>query len=251
VFNRAVFLERVRDRPSPPSHSDELSPSYNPVLSLRQARKQTWSVRCMTVVHRTDHVPNAGHFRIAVAFALVLLATLGPAQPATATDPWRPLHRPLDLPRLAPGDPCPVSPIDQRVDWDRINIFGGSGIGPGPVYPGLGSSGGHLTTRPDPSHGSWFGTKVFWYVKPAYRGPVLIRGGRLDGAGSLRFSDSGRDRHSPELRIKRNVETSWDGHPPGSRGEPSGVLIPASGCYGAQIDGFRFSRPVIFTASTP
>ena len=28
----------------------------------------------------------------------------------------------------------------------------------------------------------WLRTKVFWYVKPSYRGRVLIRGRRLDAA---------------------------------------------------------------------
>lgn len=159
----------------------------------------------------------------------------------------RELHRPLDLPRLAAGDACPVSPIDQRVDWEGANIFGGSGIGRGPVYPGLGSSGGHLTTTRGPIDGSWFGAKVFWYAKPSYRGRVLIRGRRLDGPESLRFVDDGA--RSRELRIKRKSDISWQGQPPGSRGEPSSVLIRASGCYGVQIDGTRCT--VIFAASTP
>lgn len=35
---------------------------------------------------------------------------------------------------------------------------------------------------------AWSGNKVLWIVAPAYRGPVLIRGGRLDGPGALRFN---------------------------------------------------------------
>jgi hypothetical protein len=141
-----------------------------------------------------------------------------------------------------------VSPVDRRVDWTRINIFGGSGIGRGPVYPGLGSSGGAFTTTTAHSFGGWFGGKLFWYVKPSYRGRVLIRGRRLDGPGSLRFNGGRRPR---ELRIKRNATVSWEGQPAGSRGVPSIVRIHASGCYGVQIDGTTFSRTVIFTASTP
>lgn len=172
------------------------------------------------------------------------------AQPANATGPWRKLHRPLDLPQLLAGDACPVSPIDQRVDWESANIFGGSGIGRGPVYPGLGADPtGHVTTTRGPIDGSWFGGKLFWYVKPSYRGRVLIRGRRLDGRESLRFVDDGR--RSRELRIKRKSDISWHGQPPGSRGEPSYLVIRASGCYGVQMDGTRFSRTVVFTASTP
>jgi hypothetical protein len=183
-----------------------------------------------------------------VALALALLPALGLVQPANAADPWRKLHRPLHLPRLAPGDACPVSPVDQRVDWESVNAFG-DGIGPGPVYPGLGDE-GHLTTE---GSGPWFGTKVFWYVKPSYPRRVLIRGRRLDGPGKARFHDSGRShgRLLPDLRITRNDSVSWEGQPRGSRGVPSGVFIRAPGCYGVQIDGTRFSRTVVFTASTP
>ncbi|MGI8729029.1 MAG: hypothetical protein ACR2LK_03410 [Solirubrobacteraceae bacterium] len=164
------------------------------------------------------------------------------------TDPWRKLHRPLGLPQLAAGDACPVSSIDRRVDWKSVNIFGGSGIGRGPVYPGLGSSGGHLATMRRASDGPWFGGKLFWYVKPGYRGRVLIRGHRLDGPGWLRFNGGRRSR---ELRIGRDQTVSWAGQPPGSRGVPSIVRIRASGCYGVQVDGASLSRTVVFTASTP
>ncbi len=183
---------------------------------------------------------------------MVLLPVLGLVQPADAKTGWRKLHRPLDLPPRAAGEACPVSPVDPRVDWETINIFGGSGIGPGPVYPGLGYSGGHLTTTGVTPDG-WFGTKVFWYVAPRYRGRALVRGRRLDGPGLVHF---GRGRHTAglprELHITRHEIGSWTGQPPpGSRGVPSFVYVRASGCYGVQIDGTRFSRTVVFTASTP
>jgi len=131
--------------------------------------------------------------------------------------------------------------------WRRANIFGGSGIGPGPVYPGLGSSSGLLwATRDEQYGGPWFGEKVFWYVLPSYRGPALIRGRRLDGAGMVGFN--GAKTPERELRIERGQTVTWDGQPPGSRGVPSGVRVLAPGCYGVQIDGTTFSRIVVFTA---
>ena len=45
----------------------------------------------------------------------------------------------------------------------------------------------------------WLRSKLFWYVKPSYRGRVLIRGRRLDAPGSLRF---GEQRLSRQLRIR-------------------------------------------------
>jgi hypothetical protein len=59
----------------------------------------------------------------------------------------------------------------------------------GPVYPGLGGSGGMLYATPDVQYGGpWAGGKVFLYVRPSYRGRVLIRGRRLDGPQWPRFN---------------------------------------------------------------
>lgn len=73
--------------------------------------------------------------------------------------------------------------------WGRIHIFGASGIGPGPVYPGLGATSGLLNAVKDTQYGGpWQGQKVFWYIAPSYRGRVLIRARRLDGPGWLGFN---------------------------------------------------------------
>jgi hypothetical protein len=67
---------------------------------------------------------------VAVALGATTLVSAG----AAADPPWSKLRRPLHLPRLAPGRVCPVSRIDRRVDWERSNIFGGSGIGRGTSF---------------------------------------------------------------------------------------------------------------------
>ena len=178
-----------------------------------------------------------------VACAVAALALVGPL--GASPTPWTKLHRQLHLPRLAPGAACPISRIDRRIDWKRINIFGDSGIGRGPVYPGLGSSGGRLTATRDVQYGGpWAGGKLFWYVRPSYRGRVLLRGRRLDRPQWLGFN--GRRVPALELRIEPLETVSWDGQPTGSRGIPSGVRVRASGCYGVQIDGTTFSRVVVF-----
>lgn len=160
---------------------------------------------------------------------------------------WQDLHRPLHLSALASGEACPVSSVDQRIDWLALHIFGDAGIGSGPVYPGLGPD-SHLNTFGEGVNG-WFGTKVFWYARPRYRGPVLIRGRRLDGTDRLRFTAQGS--RSSELRMPVGKSVQWPGQPPKARGKPSGVSIRASGCYGVQIDGTSFSRVVVFSASLP
>jgi hypothetical protein len=141
-----------------------------------------------------------------------------------------------------------VSPVDRRVDWGRAHIFGGSGVGPGPAYPGLGFEHGHVLVGRDRQHGGpWYGEKVFWYVRPSYRGPVLIRGRRLDGPQLLGFN--GGKQPERELRIPTGATVSWQGQPTGSRGVPSAVRIRRAGCYGIQIDGTSFSRTIVVRAT--
>ena len=80
---------------------------------------------------------------------------------------------------------------------------------------------------------------------------AVVRGRRLDSLGRVRF-EGGSALRPRELRIRGREVRSWSGHrPDGSRGVPSGVSVRASGCYGVQIDGTRFSRAVVFTATTP
>jgi hypothetical protein len=178
-----------------------------------------------------------------VIAVLVCAGVLLFAGSAEAAGPWKALERPLDFPAVQAGGLCPVSTIDTRVDWDEINTFG-HGIGRGPVYPGMGPD-ATLALR---SVGTaWLRTKVFWYVKPSYRGRVLIRGRRLDARGSLRF---GEERLARQLRIRPGQTVTWAGQPDGSRGVPSIVRAVSAGCYGVQIDGTSFSRTVIFRVTT-
>ena len=171
--------------------------------------------------------------------ALLLLAlSLFAAPSVGATEPWANLRRPLHIPHLAAGSKCPVSKVNPR-------DFGGAGIGQGPVDPGLAAHSGLLMATRDKQYGGpWFGDKVFWYVQPTYRGPVLIRGRRLDGPQIVRFN--GQKRPPAELRIEAGETVTWQGQPPGSRGIASTVRVIAPGCYGFQIDGTTFSRVVIF-----
>jgi hypothetical protein len=183
-----------------------------------------------------------------VTVRLALLACVaGLAIPAAAggADGWSALRRPLHLPTVAPGAACPASKIDRRIDWARMHIFGGLGIGRGPVYPGLPTR--SIWATRDEQYGSkWFGEKVFWFVLPSYRGRVLIRGRRIDAPGRVGFN--GAKTPNAELRIEPYDTVSWSGQPRGSRGIPSGVRILTKGCYAFQIDGTSFSRVVVASA---
>jgi hypothetical protein len=100
-----------------------------------------------------------------------------------------------------------------------------------------------VVTRDVQFGGPWFGQKVFWYVSPKYRGPVLIRGRQLGGTHRLGFD--GTKLPQREIRIHTYDTVGFD-RPPRSRGVPSAVRALVPGCYGVQIDGRRFSRTVTF-----
>jgi hypothetical protein len=199
-----------------------------------------------------DHsrlVFNERVVRVIAGLTGALLAVVAAGSAAQASSPWHALRRPLHLPSITAGAACPVSAVDTRVDWDPINIFGRSGTGRGPVYPGLGSSAGQLATQPARTPGGWFGGKLFWYAKPSYRGRVLIRGRRLDAPGTLRFGDGAHP--ALELHIGLGDSVMWSGQPAGARGVPTIARIHAAGCYGVQIDGTSFSRVVVVSVSAP
>ena len=155
---------------------------------------------------------------------------------------WGALYRPLALPQIAPGTPCPVSKVDRSVDFARFRM--GPGIGPGPAYP-VGMLVSVLPIAPPENFESrnWGGQKVLWVVHPRYRGPVLIRGRRLDGPDLVRFERG--DVPPAELRIER---TTSDGVTDPGRGRPSFTRLRRPGCYGYQIDGTTFSRVIVFRA---
>jgi len=156
------------------------------------------------------------------------------------------LARPLHLPHLAVGARCPVSHIDHRIAF--VTRYGvGPGIGRGPAYPiGLPDGVLHLAPAANFNSANWAGQKVLWFVLPSYQGPVLIRGGRIDGPERVRF-DSG---DIPPLRIRitgSNAEPDIP-VPIGARNRASYTRLRGPGCYAYQVDGTSFSRVVVFRA---
>jgi hypothetical protein len=182
------------------------------------------------------------------ALVLAVLAGLTTAGGSSAaSDQWKPLYRPLEIPRLAAGKPCPVSRVDASVPFRRFGIA--PGLGSGPAYPvGFQARDSSLALAPPRNFGSrrWGGQKVMWFVHQRYRGPVLVRGLRLDRAYRVRFDQGNVPRR--ELRIGSEETVSWPGQPRGSRGKPSYTRLRGPGCYGYQIDGTTFSRVVVFRA---
>ena len=163
---------------------------------------------------------------------------------SASADVWHRLQRPLRIPTIAGGSPCPTTAPDPRGDLARIG-FTGTAWGKGPAYPGLESGEGkpilrYLDPIPPQSlfHGSkWFGQKVLWAIDSTYRGPLLVRGRQLDGPHELRF-----DRGVVPPREIRFPSSA----PPRSR--PSFTRVRGPGCYGYQVDGVGFSSVIVFEA---
>lgn len=150
---------------------------------------------------------------------------------------WRYLRRPLHIPTIAPGSPCPLTPPSGDIAAVAARGLVGTAFGPGPVYPGFGFAQTailrfHYPALPESlEYGTgWSGQKVMWILAARYGGPALVRGRQLDGTLPLRIDGKA------ERRLI------------GSGGAPSSTSFRAPGCYGYQIDGLRFSYVIVFQA---
>jgi hypothetical protein len=161
---------------------------------------------------------------------------------STSRDDWKDLRRPLHIPRLAAGEPCPASEPDTSVDFASYGV--GQGYGPGPAYPIFGGTAAraHLEfAYPNPPgstiYGSpWGGQKVLWFLLPGNGDRVLVRGRRMDGSYPYRVRFGLDLKPGKELRIDH------------ARAQPSTTRLQTGGCYGYQIDGPDYSRVIVFKA---
>jgi len=158
-----------------------------------------------------------------------------PASTAAATL----LSRSMRLPSIAAGSACPITPIADLT----------TGVtdprGKGPLYFG----------GPMPKGGFPFNKTVYTTVGGA-QGPILLRGGRIDGGGRLKFSGTPAD-------LSERAEI-----PPATGGEPGSgswafylaVLDPGPdnalyvypstpGCYAIQVDAPSFEEVIVLQAS--
>jgi hypothetical protein len=162
-----------------------------------------------------------------------------PLPTATATaggDVWQALHRPLHVPTVTPGAPCPAA-IERQVSPDF-----GPALGDGPVYPAGPWSHGTYSVDASPNIQGWHELKVLWISRPEYTGPILIRGQQIDGPNALRFGINGQFLLS-ELELPAG-SGGYGAHGWGSW--PSYTMPRVSGCYAYQVDGLSFSKVIVF-----
>lgn len=163
------------------------------------------------------------------------------------------IRRPLHLPTVSAGGSCPVSAT--RHFRDGAGFSGAfDAIGRGPVFLFGFRAGNTQTLRMTPGDRGWLATKVIWVFGHSYGGPLLLRGGRIDGTGRLGFDHylgaaqwprSGRAPFPALLYVRSGLE-----HTTGStlESEPSVVYVRRPGCYAVQADGVGFSEVLVFRA---
>ncbi len=153
------------------------------------------------------------------------------------------LHGPLHLPKLRPGERCPISPALVGSNNQFLN-------GRGPVYL-LGIAHAPRGLIDIAQSGSdnlgWRGQKTPWAVERRYEGPLLVRAQRIDKKGSVRFARAYGERLK-ELFWPAGVD---QGDPPDARFRllSSESLFRAAGCYAYQVDGLTFSRIIVVRVS--
>lgn len=177
-------------------------------------------------------------FFATAAFGLCSVACdTAPTQPtqAATTPKLQDLYsRELELPTVAPGAECPVTPT-QTVEsgstskQDEIPTYG---YGTWPVFLS--------------GQDRWFaGEAALLLISPEYDGPLIVRGHQLDGSGGMPLQSTSDAHSSPVGAL--GVEFS----PPHSATrwrEWDGQITPgiAPGCYGLQADGFTFTTLIVF-----
>ncbi len=208
------------------------------------------SLRLLSLVLAAATIPGCGSDMPPAATARAPTTTASTTASASASPAaqngsgdvavdWSQLARPLNLPRLAADRTCP------RSIGHQVSAAFGAAAGDGPIYPvGLGADGILNTVLRD----GLYQQKVLWLGAPSYQGPVLIRGSRLDGAGTVQFAlgDVGL---VPELKLMEPTASSSDG-PAGWREWPSSTAVPNPGCYAYQVDGTNFTTVIVFEART-
>lgn len=162
-------------------------------------------------------------------------------------------NKPLHFPTVKKGAACPVSTPQGHISPDYALVAGA-----GPVYFVAISSKMILPFSPASSFGDpgsqWGGAKSYWEIAPAYTGPVLVRGQRLDGAGAVRFNgglaqtrgnSQGTEPLLNTLQLVGGVNGAgqWAAYVTFTR-------LQVNGCYGFQVDGLTFSEIIVFTAQS-
>ena len=174
---------------------------------------------------------------LTVIVAAAAMAALAGTASSSRSDVWHRLRRPLHIPHIRPGAPCPSSSADHSFDFLAHGVSQGYRPGPAyPIFPGAPQTASLEFDYPSPYGGRWSGQKVLWFLRPGFGERVLVRGRQLDGPYRVRFGELPPPfLPADELRLTVG-------------GSPSTTRLRTGGCYGYQIDGPSYSRVIVFQA---
>jgi hypothetical protein len=154
--------------------------------------------------------------------------------------PERPL---LELPRLDPGERCPATSV---LEAPGLRFA----LGGGPVQLGSATGDGVVRLRGTEVQNRAYRISSLWRPAQGYRGPILVRGDRIDGPGSVRFEQD----PTPTEGGFEQMGTPNELHFPagGSQAGPAfgavTTYIGGPGCYAFQVDGDGFSETIVVRA---
>lgn len=159
-------------------------------------------------------------------------------------------ERPLNLPVLLPGDPCPLSKGSAEIVPREPYIFCADCLwfGRGPAYFPLSfhdrqSEDAIFSLDRVTSSVTPYRIKTPWVSKPDYAGPILIRGRQLDGTREQKLGFSTDSSGGNE-----QLQLTGYGGPDSTRWQfwIANMWVPGPGCYGIQIDTMPGTDIVIF-----
>jgi hypothetical protein len=142
---------------------------------------------------------------------------------------------------VAAGQPCPVtpaqahSPVAQPAD--------ARGPSPRPIYPitfYLGEDATLHLRGKTPGRDGLYAIKVVWAsTTGGYQGRVVVRVGRIDGAGRGHVRllyDPDASHGTAVLFVVGDTPTDW----------PALTYVTGPGCYAYQLDGRTFTDVIVF-----
>jgi hypothetical protein len=145
------------------------------------------------------------------------------------------LTRQLKLPTVDPGEACPTTAVAAR----DVGIADPRGHGP-------------FYVSGTPPRGNFPWNKTGFVLVDGVRGPVLFRGSRIDGIGSLKFSGIPPDHSDVGETLSSGGGVTATFYERMIEPGPQDVfyLYPAtSGCYALQVDGPSFEDVIVIIAS--
>lgn len=191
------------------------------------------------------HPENNNDFAVLLSRlgAVKFLAKYPNGEPPVGGDVWDTLRaRPLNLTPIAAGNTCPADTAKV------VNPAFGAALGSGPAYPIGFATNGVYDYSGTVREGDWYLVKVLWTADPAiYNGPILVRGGQLDGTDELRFGPG----ETPATELQLDMEKELAGRTGDWPDWPGYTRLKGPGCYAYQIDGTSFSRVITFKAEGP